>query len=448
MDLWFGHSNTSVAAVDPRRRITDSGRVTGRYEAVFDGERWLRDVRVDVGEDGRIVAMGPAGPGAQPSGTVIPALPNLHGHAFQRAMAGRAEVRGPDPADSFWTWRARMYAEAGGLDPERLRSGATALYRELRAAGYGTVVEFHYVHQRPDGGDYATPGAMLLALVDAAEAAGVRLTLLPVLYQRAGFESPDPTPAQRRFVLSVDAYLRRFDDLFARLRGTPHRAGFAVHSLRAVGLEAVDAVLQHRRAVDPTAPVHIHVAEQPAEVEACRAALGAPPVRVLLDRFELDAAWCLVHATHAAPGELREAAARGAVVGLCPTTEANLGDGLFDLPTFLDAGGAFGVGSDSHVSVCPFEELRWLEYGQRLRTGRRNVVDTPTAHVGTNLWRRALAGGAAASGQPLPRLEVGAPADLLVFEDEGLAGVPVEQRLDVLIFGGRRFRPTRAPGGA
>lgn len=411
-----------------------------RITALFDGTHWMRDVCVEVGEDGRVARVTEASQTSDQGapepfaieGVVIPALPNLHSHAFQRGFAGRAERRGPADRDSFWTWRAQMYAAAAALDPDGLQVTATRLYRELRAAGFGSVAEFHYVHHAADGQPYADPLAMMDALVAAADAAGIRLCLLPVLYQRRGFDDDRPLDEQRRFVLRTDAYARVLEALQARLRGTVHRAGVAFHSLRAVSLDAMRAVLSFRRAWDPTAPVHVHVSEQPAEVQACLAAHGRRPVELLLESVEVDSAWCLVHATHASPAELEGVAAAGAVVGLCPTTEANLGDGCFDLPELLASGGRFGVGTDSHVGVCPFEELRWLEYVQRLRTGRRLVVDGPTPNVGTNLWAHACAGGRAALGLDVGRVQPGSFADWVVFDPP--PEVPLDELLDVSTF--------------
>jgi len=369
-------------------------------------------------------------------GTAIPALPNVHSHAFQRAMAGRAERRGPDGVDSFWTWRNQMYAEAETLGPEKLGRVATRLYRELRDRGFSSVAEFHYVHHRPDGTPWADPSTMLAPLVRAADEVGLRLCLLPVLYQRAGFEAAGPTARQRRFVHAVDGYLALLEATKAFLTGTRHRAAIAFHSLRAVALDAITEVLRFRESWDPTSPVHMHVAEQPQEVLDCQATHGRRPIELLLDRFPVDARWCLVHGTHATEDELREVADRGAVIGLCPSTEANLGDGVFDLPAFLRQEGRFGVGTDSHVGVCPFDELRWLEYGQRLRNGRRIVTDQPTDHVGANLWSRALDGGAQAVGLPVGRIAVGHAADVLVFDDPALRGMSPNERLDVLVFRG------------
>ncbi|MEN4902346.1 formimidoylglutamate deiminase [Luteimonas sp. TWI1437] len=329
-----------------------------------------------------------------PAGWRLPGIANLHSHAFQRAMAGLAEVQ-TDPADSFWTWRETMYRMAARFAPDTLRDVATQLYVEMLEAGYTAVCEFHYVHHAPDGQPYAPASAMADALIEAAETTGIRLTLLPVLYMAGGFDGRPLGPHQRRFGHDVDGYLRLFTDLYAR-QGAGLRVGCALHSLRAVPADAMDAVLG---ALPQQARVHIHIAEQTAEVDDCVAVRGARPVAWLLDHAPVDARWTLVHATHLDADEVAGIARSGATVALCPTTEANLGDGLFPLRAYLDAGGAWGIGSDSHISVSPVEELRWLEYGQRLARRRRNIAVGPrTPSVGATLLAGAWASAAAATG--------------------------------------------------
>lgn len=412
-----------------------------------DGGRWLAgallDVRADAGADG-----------AESIGTwVLPGMPNLHSHAFQRAMSGLAERRGPT-SDSFWTWREVMYAFAGRVGPDDLRAIASQLYVEMLKAGYTHVCEFHYLHHQPDGRPYADPAAMALALVDAAQEAGIGLTLLPVLYMTGGFDGRPLGERQRRFGHDVDGFLR----LVERLRlveDTRVRVGIALHSLRAVPEDALRAVLDGLAALPPARsrlpvsmmPIHIHIAEQVGEVEDCLAVRGTRPVAWLLDHAPVDARWCLVHATHVDADETRRLAASGAVAGLCPTTEANLGDGLFPLRDYLDAGGIIGIGSDSHISVSPVEDLRWLEYGQRLVTRQRNVVaDAGQPSTGDTLFAQALLGGARASGLAIGRLEggdaalpsVGARADLVVLDETSplLAGRAPVNLLDTWLFAG------------
>jgi len=376
------------------------------------------------------------------AGWQLPGIPNLHSHAFQRAMAGHAEQRG-DPADSFWTWRETMYAFAQRMTPEALHAIASQLYVEMLEAGYTWVCEFHYVHHRPDGTAYAPPTAMCDALVEAARETGIGLTLLPVLYMRGGFDDRPLSPRQQRFAFEVDAFL----DLVADLRRREHarlRVGVALHSLRAVPPDALRAVLASGLCDD--APIHIHIAEQVGEVQDCLARRGARPVEWLLANAPVDARWCLVHATHLTPEEVRAVAASGATVALCPTTEANLGDGLFPLRAYLDHDGAWGIGSDSHVSVSPVEELRWLEYGQRLLTRHRNIAaDEDTPSVGDTLLAGALYGGRAC-GVPVGLVEAaaggfaGTPADLVALDGQAptLAGHGPDSVVDAWLFAGNR----------
>lgn len=325
---------------------------------------------------------------------VLPGVANLHSHAFQRAMAGLAE-RMTHPSDSFWTWRETMYRMAARFDPDALHAVAAQLYAEMLEAGYTTVCEFHYLHHAPDGRPYDDPAAMSWALIAAARETGIRLTLLPVLYMTGGFDGRPLNDRQRRFGHAVDAWLRLFETLH-REQDDMLRVGCALHSLRAVPPEAMATALA---ALPRDARIHIHIAEQIGEVQDCLAIRGDRPVRWLLDHAEVDARWTLVHATHLEVDEIVGIADRGATVAICPTTEANLGDGLFPLRDHLDAGGAWGIGSDSHISVSPVEELRWLEYGQRLETKRRNIVATEaTPSVGDVLLRGVQASAEASTG--------------------------------------------------
>lgn len=316
-----------------------------------------------------------------PEGWRVPGIANLHSHAFQRAMAGMAE-RQTNPEDSFWTWRETMYRFAARFDPDSLHAVASQLYVEMLEAGYTSVCEFHYLHHAPDGRPYDDPAAMSQALVAAARDTGIRLTLLPVLYMSGGFDGHPLGERQKRFGHGVDAYLRLFESLHAR-QDDMLRVGCALHSLRAVPAEAMHEVIA---ALPDDARIHVHIAEQVGEVQDCLAIRGARPVEWLLANAAVDARWTLVHATHLTPDETRGIAASGATVALCPTTEANLGDGLFPLRDYLAVGGAWGIGSDSHISVSPVEELRWLEYGQRLSTRHRNIaVRAGSSSVGETL---------------------------------------------------------------
>lgn len=359
----------------------------------------------------------------------VPAVANLHSHAFQRAMAGLAEVQ-TDPADSFWTWRETMYRMAARFDPELLRAVATQLYVEMLEAGYTSVCEFHYLHHAPDGQPCTPASAMSDALIEAAQATGIRLTLLPVLYMQGGFDGRALGAHQRRFGHDVDAYLRLFTDLHAR-QHAGLRVGCALHSLRAVPEDAMQAVLA---ALPADARMHVHIAEQIAEVEECVAIRGARPVAWLLDHAQVDARWTLVHATHLDASEIAGIAQSGATVAICPTTEANLGDGLFPLRAYLDAGGAWGIGSDSHVSISPVEELRWLEYGQRLLIRRRNIAvtrDTPS--VGRTLVEGVVRSAAASTGFDMHDDHVVLDGDAAL-----LAGATAHDVLDRWIFAGNR----------
>ena len=359
----------------------------------------------------------------------LPGIANLHSHAFQRAMAGLAE-RQTHPSDSFWTWRETMYRMAARFDPESLHAVASQLYVEMLEAGYTAVCEFHYLHHAPDGSPYATPTAMSDALIAAARDTGIRLTLLPVLYMTGGFDGRPLGERQRRFGHDVDGYLRLFESLRAR-QDDMLRVGCALHSLRAVPPEAMTAVLA---ALPADARIHIHIAEQVGEVQDCLAVRDLRPVEWLLRNAEVDARWTLVHATHLNDWEVAGIARSGATVAICPTTEANLGDGLFPLRDYLDAGGAWGIGSDSHISVSPVEELRWLEYGQRLATRHRNIAasaDSPS--VGTTLLAGALASASNATG-------FDATGDALVLDGAtpALAGAGADDAVDRWIFSGNR----------
>lgn len=377
------------------------------------------------------------------SGFAIPGLCNVHSHAFQRALVGRTEANEPGREDSFWTWREEMYRLAQVFTPDALRAVAAQLYVEMLEAGLTSVGEFHYLHHRPDGGRYADPAEMSLAILQAAEQTGISLTMLPVLYLRGGFDRP-ASELQRPFLhRDVQDYLQLVERLRAeRTRMSELRVGVAPHSLRAVPEAALLELAAGIAAIDPDAPVHLHIAEQNAEVEQCIAALGSRPIDWLIDHLPVDHRWCLVHATHADVGEREKIIASRAVVGLCPTTEANLGDGLFPARAFTGQGGRFGIGSDSQASVSAIEELRLLEYSQRLTEQRRNVLADPShplqRHVGRFLFDRALGGGAEALAQPVWAAMAGRRADLVVLDADHprLTGHGPQTVLDAWILGG------------
>lgn len=427
--------------------------------AWVDG-RWQRDVLLVVDSAGcwaDIVAGQPAPEGAEVlAGPLIPSLVNAHSHAFQRAFVGMAERRAAGE-DDFWGWRERMYALALRISPEQLRAVAAQLYGELLRGGYTQVCEFHYLHHAAEGQVLEDELAMSWALAEAAQDVGMGLTLLPVVYTRSGFGAVGLRPEQRRFRADADWAWQACRRI--REAGLPRvSAGVAVHSLRG----AAPADLARLRALvgDEDLPLHIHVAEQTAEVEACIAAKGRRPLQWLADEAGLDARWQLVHATHTTPAEVDAVARRGAGVVLCPTTEANLGDGLCDLPGWLAAGVPLTVGSDSQVGRGWVEELRWLEYGQRLALRRRNVAAQPPQQPATaaRLFEAMVQGGARAAGFDRWGLVRGARADALVLDrsTDALRGLPDDALLDGVVFGGHgspwqslwvagRAHPWRAP---
>ncbi|WP_455823816.1 formimidoylglutamate deiminase [Pseudomonas graminis] len=400
---------------------------------------WANDVRFEVSADGLLTHVEPnasADAAERLRGPVLAGMPNLHSHAFQRAMAGLAEVAG-NPNDSFWTWRDLMYRMVGQINPDQLQVIARQLYIEMLKAGYTSVAEFHYVHHDVSGQPYADRTELSRQISQAAASSGIGLTLVPVLYTHAGFGGQAPNEGQRRFINSTEHYL----DLQARLKPIlaaqpAQQLGLCFHSLRAVTPQQISDVLA---ASDKACPVHIHIAEQQKEVDDCLAWSGKRPLQWLYDNVEVDERWCLVHATHADADEVTRMAKSRAIAGLCLTTEANLGDGIFPAVDFLAQGGRMGIGSDSHVSLSVVEELRWLEYGQRLRDQRRNRLyrnDQPM--VGRTLFDAALEGGAQALGQPIGRLEVGKRADWLVLDgnDPYLATANEDAILNRWLFAG------------
>lgn len=384
---------------------------------------WQRDVCIDVenGVIARVCSDAPRDDADYLGRYVLPGMPNLHSHAFQRALAGRTE-RFERPDDSFWTWREAMYREAAMVDPDRLFVIARLLYADLLEMGYTRVCEFHYVHHQANGNHYAPVGAMSDALIAAAQEAGIGLTLLPTLYQRGGFRDEPLAPRQQRFAFALDDYLHLLDTLAARDEG--FRFGAAIHSLRAVDAETIAAVCASP--VLRGRPIHIHISEQRRELEECLVVHGRYPIDRLIDIAPVDRRFCLVHATHASHDELAAIVRCGAVVGLCPTTEANLGDGLFEIGDYCRLGGRFGIGSDSHVGLDPREELRWLEYQARLASGQRNELGSAAKpDVAANLWSDAVLGGAQACGASAGGIAVGADADFIELDPDDPAFAPV-----------------------
>ncbi len=407
-------------------------------EALLDGG-WRQNVRLLI-QDGVIAevkhGVAPEA-GDERHALLVPAMANLHSHAFQRGMAGLAEMRGPG-TDSFWSWRETMYRYALAMTPDEVEAIAAQLYVEMLEAGFCHVGEFHYLHHDLDGRPYADIGEMAKAIVAAAVISGISLTLLPVFYAHSTFGGAAPGDAQRRFVNDLDGFARLVESAGDAIRGLENGVlGVAAHSLRAVTPDELTIVAKLR----PHAPIHIHAAEQTREVEDCLAWSGKRPVEWLLADQTLDGRWCLIHATHMTPAEVTGVAATGAVVGLCPVTEANLGDGVFAGPAFMNAGGRLGVGSDSNVLIGVADELRQLEYAQRLHHHARNVMAKPHRSTGRILFEAGLAGGAQAVGQPgKPHIAKGAPANLVSLDPghPALVGRSGDSVLDSWIFAASR----------
>ncbi|MFO1209364.1 MAG: formimidoylglutamate deiminase [Amaricoccus sp.] len=394
-------------------------------------EGWARNLRLTIADD-RIAALAPdtaARPGDVAVDILLPGLPNLHSHTFQRGFSGLTEQRGPG-RDSFWTWREMMYRFALALSPEEVEALATLAFVEMLEAGYTRVGEFHYLHHDPEGRPYADIAEMSGRIVAAAEATGIALTHLPVFYAHGGFGPAPAGPGQRRFLNDLDRYARLVERCGALLTRPQDRLGIAPHSLRAVAPDELAALT----AAVPGRPVHIHVAEQTQEVDDCLAHSGARPVEWLLANAPVGADWCLIHATHLTPAETRGIADSRAVVGLCPITEANLGDGIFPAEAYLAAGGAIGVGTDSNVEITAAGELRLLEYSQRLATRARNVT-ARAGSTGARLFAAAVAGGSQALGAPAPVIAAGAVADLVGLADPMELGMADDRNLDRWVFG-------------
>lgn len=414
-----------------------------RFDYLRAAPGWMSPGYVSVGADGFISELSdtpPAGACETVRGIAVPGIANLHSHAFQRAMAGLSEFRTAAAQDSFWTWRDLMYRFVDRLSPDDLEAIAAQLYVEMLKAGYTSVGEFQYLYHNRDGTPFSNPAEMSLRTFAAAEATGIGITLLPVLYQYAGFGEQPAGEGQRRFINDRDRFLDiyRILDSTTSAHGNSH-TGVAPHSLRAAGEDAIRHVVSE---IAATTPIHIHIAEQEKEVADCVAFSGLRPVEFLLDRVDVDDRWCLVHATHMTADEVKAAARSGAIAGLCPTTEANLGDGLFDLPGWQHAAGVIGVGSDSHISVSVVEELRWLEYGQRLRDRGRNIAGDAAGSTGETLLSAAASGGARALGRAGPKdeagLTVGARADIAVLDADAptFAGHTPDSFIDAWVFSG------------
>lgn len=402
-------------------------------------EGWRDSVLIEIAPGGRV---GAVGPDTAPTtdclrvGVLVPAPANCHSHAFQRAMAGLTEQRGAEPSDTFWTWRQRMFAFLERIMPEQVEAIAAQVQMEMLEAGFATNVEFHYLHHRPDGGPYADPAEMSARIAAAAATTGIGLTLLPVHYQFGGLDRRPLGAGQRRFGTDPDRFARLVEGAERALGVLPADTvlGIAPHSLRAVAPETL-AMLA---ALKPGAPVHMHLAETPGEVAEVMAALGRRPVEWMMENVALSSRWCLIHLTQMLPAETRALARTGAVAGLCPLTEASLGDGIFDGVTWCDENGAIALGSDSNIRISLAEELRQLDTSQRLRDHSRAALATAARSTGRRLLEDVATGGATASGRGRGRIEPGAWADLLALDTthvdlEGLRG---DTLLDSFAFAG------------
>ncbi|MBI1219548.1 MAG: formimidoylglutamate deiminase [Rhodobacteraceae bacterium] len=397
---------------------------------------WAENVVVELAE-GRITAVTPnAAPVGNRVAVLLPAPVNLHSHAFQRAMAGLTERRGRDPKDSFWTWRQLMYRFLDRLTPEDVEAIAAFVQMEMLEAGYAAVAEFHYLHHQPGGGAYASIAEMSERIVNAAAETGIGLTLLPVLYQQGGCDGRALGPGQARFGNDINAFAALLQGAEAAVASLPGDAvlGLAPHSLRAVSRDGLAEAARMR----PGAPIHLHLAEQAAEVEEVSAAYGARPTAWLLANAAVDPRWCLIHCTQMTPAETTGLAATGAVAGLCPITEASLGDGIFDGVRYLAAGGRFGIGSDSNIRIALAEELRSLEYSQRLRDRGRALLATAEKSTGRVLYEGAVQGGAQAGGRAAGAIAPGMWADLVALDvaHVDLDGRRGDDLLDAWLFAG------------
>lgn len=399
---------------------------------------WAEDVLIGIGDDGRLESV-KAGSAveddAERVSILLPALSNLHSHAFQRALAGLTENKGKGD-DDFWSWRETMYAFLPRLGPEEVESIAAMLYAELAESGFAAVAEFHYLHHQADGSPFDDLAEMAGRIAAAAETTGLGLTLLPVAYARSGFGGAPVQEGQRRFANSPDRLLALREAARQHLTRPDDGLGLAPHSLRAVTPEDLDTLLGAAQ----DGPVHIHIAEQTREVEDCLSWSGKRPVEWLLDNTAIDERWCLIHATHITADETRRLASTRAIAGLCPTTEADLGDGIFPAPDYLSHKGRWGVGTDSHVRTDAAEELRLLEWSQRLAHRKRTVLASPGQSNGSALYSAALGGGAQALGRKSGQLAPGYWADLVSLNPDHavICGKSKDQILDGWIFSGDR----------
>lgn len=409
------------------------------FEAAYIEGNWLQSVSMTITPDGRIARIekdSAAKEADKHSGYAVPGMANLHSHAFQRAMAGLGEVAGPGE-ESFWSWRKVMYQFLSKITPEDAQDIASQLYMEMLKAGFTSVGEFHYLHHQPDGTPYSDRLEMSRRMVASAEMTGIDLTLLPVLYSYGGFGAEHPSEAQRRFIQSIDDYLDMIVELKkANFADANVTIGMAPHSLRATDTFQLNALCA---ASDADMPLHIHIAEQQREVDDCISWCGMRPVEHLFDTVDVDSRWSLIHATHLKPNEISLLTKSGATVGLCPITEANLGDGLFPITAFNEQGGHWGIGSDSNVRISLAEECRTLEYGQRLMLQKRTLIADRDTSNGQKIFDSSLEGGARSliPGEKSSLVE-GAPANFIILDSDcaSLTGRPLSSVFDSWIFSG------------
>ncbi len=382
---------------------------------------WHQNVRIGVDAGGYVSSLGSTadGPVDQSAHVVIPGMVNIHSHAFQRKLVGRTQ-RFTKPGDDFWSWRTKMYADVAELTPSGQFECAASLYAEMLQNGYTTVAEFQYAHGATSRRDLENPALMSEALIQASIATGMRTLLLPVLYQQAGFGNQPASKDQKPFVLDTDIFLGLVDHLTKATKAEPLISiGYAPHSLRAVAYDALKAVLDHRVSNAPASPVHIHVSEQVREVTECMLGTGMRPIEWLFSHFNVDSKWCLIHSTHATQAELEAIIQAKATVGLCPTTEGDLGDGAFPCAEFLKKGGQFAIGTDSNVCVSPSEELRFIDYQARILSRKRNAFQFDGQYsAATRLYQKALEGGRMATSLPVGRIEIGSCADFVELRED------------------------------
>ena len=401
------------------------------------GEHWRQAVSIEIGSDGKI---GKVETDTRPCGdrfsVLVPSPPNLHSHAFQRAMAGMSEFRHPGGQDNFWSWRQMMFTFLDHLDPDDIEAVAAYAQMEMLETGFASVAEFHYLHHGRNGVPYGNPAELSARIAAAASMSGIGLTLLPALYEQGGCDGRPLTAGQNRFHCDIGLFSKIVDAAEREIRGLPadNRVGIAAHSLRAVSPPSLELAAALRN----SAPFHIHVAEQVAEVEEVQAALGARPVQWLLDNASLDSRWCLIHCTHMDAAETANLARTGATVGLCPITESNLGDGIFEGVEYCSREGLFGIGSDSNIRVSLSEEIRTLDYSQRLRDRSRASLAIGHDSVGRSIFDSACRGGALAAGRQCGRIAKGKWADLIELNGDSicLRHLEGDMMLDAWLFAG------------